>query len=168
MQQIKTYISAKLGHASMLAALQPDGFHINARWIEMADAGRKRMKPISHWQQENFDDIVAAHVFILYVEPSDQLKGSIFEAGYAVAHGKKIWIVGNGDKAGEGWGVDCPIEGSEKMIRLPHKDIPSWGLYRPAIKCIPSLSGAFLNIKTLVNQDRILNAKGDELTRPSF
>ncbi len=97
MQQIKVYISAKLEHAKLLATLNVDGFHINARWIEMADAGRKRMKPVSHWQAENFDDIIAAHVFILYVEPSDQLKGSIFEAGYAVAHGKKVWIAGNGD-----------------------------------------------------------------------
>lgn len=168
MRQIKTYISAKLGYASYLAERQPEGFHINARWIEMADAGRKRMKPISHWQQENFDDITAAHVFILYVEPSDQLKGSIFEAGYAVAHGKKIWIAGNGDKTGEGWGVDCNLDGVANMIKLPHKDIPSWGLYRPSIKCVPSLTAAFTDIKRLIQQDRVLDAGGKELPRPEF
>ena len=42
MQQIKVYISAKLEHAKLLAALNVDGFHINARWIEMADAAYLR------------------------------------------------------------------------------------------------------------------------------
>lgn len=152
MQQIKVYISAKLEHAPKLAALKQDGFHINARWIEMAEAGRQRLKPVSHWQQENFDDIEMADFVILYLEPGDHLKGSLFEIGYAIGRGKKVWIAGDGN------GLD--VVTAEGIVRLPHKDIMPWCWYNQAVRVVPSLNHAFLDIKRTVRPDDRLPATG--------
>lgn len=154
MQQIKVYISGKLEHAARLAALQPDGIHINSRWIEMAEGARKRMKPVTHWQQENFDDIASAHFFIMYVEPSDQLKGSLFEIGYAVGIGKKCWIAGNGQL------VDVVPEGAANSIQLPHKGIIPWGQYRQRIRMASTIDQAFKEIRALVRPAMITGMDG--------
>jgi len=171
MSQIKTYISAKLSHAKMLAALSPDGFHINARWIHMADAGREKLKPVSQWQQENFDVIDLAHVFILYVEPSDDLNGSIFEIGYAVRAGKLCWVAGNAIPDGSGgWHgmVEVTPPGAANSIQVPHKGILSWGLYRQRIKFVPNLEIAFKDIKQVLQPRRNLNTNGEETPRLEF
>lgn len=151
--EIKVYISAKLEHAAKLRDLKVDGFHINSRWIWMADMGRSNQKPVTHWQQENFDDIEAAHYFIMYVEPGDHLKGSIFEIGYAVRADKKCWI------AGDGHGVDVPIKDAGGMfpaeengpdtIRLPHRGSVPWGFYAQQIRVVLSLDEAFKQINAL-------------------
>jgi hypothetical protein len=162
--QIKAYISAKLEHAQKLLAFQPDGFHINSRWIEMAEAGRKRAKPPSHWIQENFDDIRMAHYFVLYVEPSDHLKGSIFEIGHAVGIGKRCWIAGNAvDGRDENWGAVVRQDGVANEIRVPHKDVLPWGLYRQRIRMVRSLEQAFKEIRQYASQERILDSSGAEL-----
>jgi hypothetical protein len=108
--EIKIYIAAKVEHAAKLAALSKDGFHFNARWIHMAALGAESMKPVTHWQQENFDDIEAAHFVIFYVEPGDKLKGALMEIGYAIRAGKHVWIVGDGH------GVEIPIPGEPVMV----------------------------------------------------
>lgn len=162
MQQIKVYISAKLEHAAKLAALKVDGFHINARWIEMADAGRKRLKPVTHWQQENFDDIETAHFFLLYVEPSDDLKGSLFEIGYAVGIGKKCWI------AGDGHGVEVTPEGAANSITVPHKGVLPWGHYRQRIRMAPTIQAAFIDIRRYVRPDTIKEIDGSPTPQPEF
>lgn len=152
MQQIKVYTSAKLEWATKLKAVNQDGFHFNARWLDTADAGRQRLKPASHWQQENFDDICAAHFFLLYIEPGDHLKGALVEIGYALGIGKKCWI------AGDGHGVDVQTESG--MIRMPHKDILPWGLYRQRIRIVPSLGIALSQMRSLVRQDVITEMDG--------
>lgn len=166
MQQIKVYISAKLEHAAKLAALRFDGIHINSRWIEMADAGRKRMKPVTHWQQENFDDIDMAHFVILYLEPGDHLKGSLFEIGYAIRAGKKVWIAGDGHGVEVPWPAEA-IHGDEPR-RIPHKDIEPWCHYRQQIRVVDSLETAILQIKQIVRPDAIKNVDGSTPPAPEF
>lgn len=170
MQQIKVYISAKLHHAAKLAALRVDGFHINARWIEMAESGRKRMKPVTHWQQENFDDITTAHFIILYVEPSDDLKGSLVEIGYALAHGKRVFIVGNAVKTDDGFHglVDVKPAGAANSIQLPHKDVEPWGFYRQQIRFMPNLEVAFSRIRELVRPNLLKNTDGSAIIPQTF
>lgn len=167
MQQIKLYISSKLEHVPKLAALRVDGFHINARWIEMADAGRKRQKPVTHWQQENYDDIVAAHFFMLYVEPADHLKGSLEETGYAIGKGKRVWIAGNGtSKDDEHWGVVVKPEGfvGEGLgLRVPHKDVMPWGLDTQRIRMVSSIEQAMAEMRACAQQSRVLAADGGVL-----
>lgn len=165
MQQIKVYISAKLEHAPKLAALKQDGFHINARWIDLAKVGRERMKPVTHWQQENFDDIAMAHFVIMYLEPGDKLKGSLFEIGYAIGIGKKVWI------AGDGHGVEMALpvqDGEDVTIRLPHRDIEPWARYRQSIRVVPSLDEAFTSIRRLVRPDVLCDLKGNPIPPEQF
>jgi hypothetical protein len=164
--EIKVYIASKLEHADKLAAIRKDGFHINARWIDMAEIHRKKMKPVTHWQQENFDDIEAADYVIFYIEAGDHLKGGIFELGYAVRAGKKIWI------AGDGHGVEVTIpDGATgddvKTMRVPHKDIFPWGHYAQAIHIAPSLDAAFSQIKAEAFPDNKLNSRGVSTVPPS-
>lgn len=155
--EIKVYIAAKLEHAKKLAAIKQDGFHINARWIDMAEVGQQRMKPVTHWQQENFDDIEMAHFFIMYLEPGDKLKGALGETFYAIRAGKKIWI------AGDGYGVDVPVNhpnGQTEVIRLPHRDIVPWCFYRQSIRVCLNVEEAFKQIRALVNPQIIKNLDG--------
>jgi hypothetical protein len=130
------------------------------------------MKPVTHWQQENFDDINAAHFFILYAEPSDQLKGSLFEIGYAVGIGKHCWIAGNGVKgaAGDAWAglVDVTPEGAANSIQVPHKDVLPWGHYRQAIRMAPTLERAFSEIRQIVRPDQMVDANGRPVKAPEF
>lgn len=157
--EIKIYIAAKVEHAVKLAAFRKDGFHINARWIHMAAAGAEDMKPVTHWQQENFDDIVAAHFFIFYVEPGDKLKGALMELGYAIGNNKQIWI------AGDGRGVEIPLytgaPDSEEGLRIPHRDILPWGKYAQAIHIASSLDAALDQIKTFDFPNRRLGHDGN-------
>lgn len=167
--EIKVYISAKLEHAGRLAHLQPDGFHINARWIEMADSGRKRLKPVTHWQQENYDDIVAAHFFVLFCLPSDHLKGSLEETGFAIGNGKRVWIAGNATgKDDENWGVLVKPEGAEHEIRVPHKDVLPWGLDTQRIRMVSCLDQAFQEMRKIALQERVLDASGAALPVMAF
>jgi hypothetical protein len=154
MQQIKVYTSAKLEHAAKLKAVSQDGFHFNARWLDTADAGRQRLKPVTHWQQENFDDIVAAHFFLLYVEPGDHLKGSLVEIGYAIGRGKKCWIAGDGN------GVDVITEATTGHVRLPHRDILPWSMYRQRVRVVPSLTVALAQMRALVRPDVVTEMDG--------
>ena len=162
--EIKVYIASKLEHAHKLAAIRQDGFHINARWIDMAEIGRKRLKPVTHWQQENFDDIEAAHFFILYLEPGDKLKGALFELGYAVRAGKKCWIAGDGN------GVDVPVQdgGPTETIRLPHRDIMPWCGYRQSIRTALSLDQVFKEIRAIVHPEVQFKLTGDPIPPKEF
>lgn len=160
---IKVYITAKLEHAHKLAQLNPDGFHINARWIEMSERGRQRNKPVSHWQQENFDDIIAAHFFLFYAEPGDELKGSIGETFFAMAHNKKVWIAGNASSVNdENWGVGIKPDGAENEIRIPNKAIMPWAMFPQRIRVVSSLKTAFSEMRAYALQERILDAGGLE------
>lgn len=168
MQQIKVYVSAKIEHAPMLAGLHVDGFHINARWIEMAESGRRRLKPVTHWQQENFDDIRAAHFFILYAEPADELKGSIGETFYAIANDKKCWIAGNADKAGDGWGLEVTPDGAANSIRVANRGILPWGHFRQNIRMVSGLAKTFSDIREFVRPNYTKDAAGGLIPAQEF
>lgn len=147
-REIKIAIAAKVEHAAKLAAISKDGFHITSRWIWMAASGQENMKPVTHWQQENFDDIEAADFVILYLEPGDKLKGALIEIGYAVRAGKQVWI------AGDGHGVEIPWRADQDAMthhadgqavegrRLPHRDIEPWAGYAQAFHVAKSLDAA--------------------------
>jgi hypothetical protein len=162
--EIKVYIAAKLDHAPKLAAMRVDGIHINARWIHLAADARKRLTPVTHWQQENFDDIEAAYYFILYCEPGDDLKGAIFEIGHAVRAGKACWIAGNGQD-----GVDYTPDGATEgtSIRIPNKRIMPWGLYRQQIRIVMDIKQAFAEILAM-HGPRTTDVKGTIIYPPKF
>lgn len=154
MHQIKVYIASKVEHAPKLAKIAVDGVHVNSRWIDLAAIGQSRMKPVSHWQQENFDDIASAHAFVFYVEPGDNLKGALVELGYAIGIERSVWI------AGDGHGVDVKVSGFDEPLRLPHRDVVPWGMYRQRIKIVASLDAAFSSIKATFRPERIIDRDG--------
>lgn len=155
MNMLKVYIAAKRRHAAKLVDLDVDGVHVNSRWIELAlvEAGRKRSKPVTHWQQENFDDIASSHFVVFYLEPGDELEGALWETGYAAGLGKKIWI------AGDGHGVEVDVPDGPTM-RLPHRGILPWALYRQQVRIVISLEAAFEAIKREAIPRTILRSDG--------
>lgn len=68
--------------------------------------------------------------------------------------------------ADENWGALVRPEGAANEIRVPHKDVLPWGLYRQRIRMVRSLESAFKEIHQYAAQDRILNADGVELPQP--
>jgi len=184
MAAIKVYTSAKLAHAESLRKLQPDGFHFNARWLWMAEGQRKSLKPVSDWKEENRDDIVAAHFFLLKVDPSDDLSGSIEEVGYAIGKDKRVWIAGNATSASdENWGVEVEVPGMAPRLvsqpgepevyepgklRIPHKQLVPWGFDRRHIRMVPNVTIALKEMRQFVQQSRVLNAAGAELPKFEF
>lgn len=143
-REIKIAIAAKVEHAPKLAAIHKDGFHITSRWIWMAASGQESMKPVTHWQQENFDDIEMADFVILYLEPGDKLKGALIEIGYAVRAGKHVWIAGDGNGVEIPWRADqvAMVDNPDGPRRLPHRDIEPWSGYRQAFHIAKSLDAA--------------------------
>lgn len=162
--EIMVYIAAKIEHAAELAALRVDGIHINSRWIHMAVEARKRLTPVTHYQAENFIDIEAANYFIQYCKPADDLKGGIFETGYAVRAGKYCWMAGNGQD-----GVDyAPPDATEgTVLRIPNKRIMPWGLYRQQIRIVMDIKQAFAEILKMHGPSTTDN-KGTVVYPPKF
>jgi len=157
--EIKVYITSKLRHAEKLSQLRLDGIHINSRWIDTVRMPNARKKPVTHWQQENFDDIAASHFVILYLEAGDELEGQLWEAGYACGLGRKIWVAGDG----HGVEVDIPDQPGATM-RLPHRGILPWALYRPQVRVVLSLETAFTMIKREALPRTTLKADGTPFT----
>ena len=145
MQQIKIYATSKREHGEKILAAVPDGFHCNARWIYMLGSGQR---PVTHWLQENFDDAIASHFVLLYVERDDNLKTSILELGHAIAHNKKIFIAGERD--------------FEEMHGLPHKDLEPWVGFTSHVKVTGSLAQTFAFIKRLAFPQNIVGNDGSK------
>lgn len=161
---IKIAVAAKWRHAPKIAEAfaKAEGFHLNSRWVEraIADPERKRPKPVPHWEAENFDDIATGHAFVLYLEPGDELEGAVWEAGHASGIGKKIWI------AGDGYGVEVEVEPGV-MVRLPHRGIIPWGLYRQQVRIVSSLEAAFTAIQRETIPSTFIRTDGSSFTEKS-
>lgn len=144
-QQIKVYITAKREHAEKILAAVPDGFHCNARWIYMVNSPAR---PVTHWLMENFDDAIASHFVIFYVEAGDRLRTSLVEVGNAIAHGKKIFIAGERD--------------FEDHKGLPHRDLDPWVGYTSQVKISGTLAQTFAFIKRLARPEIITKHDGSK------
>lgn len=123
MEMIKVYIASKVRHADMLLALRgavdSDGIHFNARWVETCNLAVSSTKPVSHWQRENFDDIERAHAVFCYAEAGEHLKGGLVEVGVAIRAGKPIFIIGQ----------TVLTDGVKKT--LYHPDYEPWSRFNP-------------------------------------
>lgn len=93
---VSCYTASKLIHAPKLIALRTEWprIYLTARWIAGANSSVESARPAAHWLVDNADDIIRSDAFLLYAEPEDVLKGAIWEAGIAWAHGKDMWLVG--------------------------------------------------------------------------
>lgn len=142
LQQIKVYITSKREHANKILAAVPDGIHCNARWIYMLESGER---PVTHWLRENFDDAIAAHYVILYVEAGDNLRTSLIEVGNALAWGKKVFIAGE--------------RNFDELKGFPHKNLMPWASFTQQVKITGSLEQTFAHIKGL-NPRKVIGHDG--------
>ncbi len=110
MRQIKIYVASKLRHADAIKAFRQDGFHFCGRWLDTGNLAANAAKPVTHWLEENFDDIRSCDYLLVYGEAGEHLKTAIGEAFYAIAHGKPVFVLGE------------------------HADYAPWCFYSPQIR----------------------------------
>lgn len=134
-RQIKVYTASKIRHAATLLGLRAthDGFHLNARWLDTGNLASNSAKPVSHWLEENFDDIRAADYVLVYAEAGEHLKTALVEVGFALAYGKPVYVVGKTDGA--------VSENPEAMLG-GHPDFAPWCMYSQLIHRMPTLQAA--------------------------
>lgn len=91
------YVSAKRIHAPMLVAIRKDWPRVNftARWPVVANISSEHARPARLWLRDNIDDIARSDHFVAFAEQTDELNGTIFEAGCAAILGKPIFVAGN-------------------------------------------------------------------------
>lgn len=143
LHQIKIYVASKLRHADKIKklVLVADGFHLCSRWIDTGNLAMNSSKPVSHWQEENFDDIKSADYVLLYGEEGEHLKGALVEIGYALAYGKRVWVVCQAGRGGE------------DDVLFSHPDYEPWSHYSQLVRRAPSFEQAFDEIKQLIFKD---------------
>lgn len=90
MRQIKIYTASKLRHADFIKSQRMDGFHFCARWLDYVND----RTPVSHWMDNNFTDIRSSDAVLIYGEEADHLKTALVDAGYAIACGKPVYVIG--------------------------------------------------------------------------
>lgn len=105
---IRVYTTAKVIHATMLKEVRAkyDGIYFTARWPLVANISSENVRPVVYWLNDNFDDISRSDYVIIYAEPHDVLKTSLVEIGWAMAHGKIVYCVGNNAQF-EPWNAMC-------------------------------------------------------------
>lgn len=134
MHQIPVYIASKRRHAEKLKALRPDGLHFISRWLDTGNLASNAAKPASHWQRENYTDIRAAEVVLVYAEKGEHLVNALQEVGYAIAWGKPIYCCGS---------VDPSAGPGESQVYMS-QDYEPWSHSAPGeIFRVPSLEVAF-------------------------
>lgn len=87
------YIASKTKHADKWRKLRADGWNIISTWID--EAGQGQTKNRRDLAQRCIREAASADLFILYVEPGEQLKGALIEAGAALHSGVCVLCVGS-------------------------------------------------------------------------
>lgn len=95
--RVKVAIASKLRHASKFVELrraEQGNVYITSRWPIAAGMGSEALRPTHDWLSDNFADIERCDFLLVYVEDGEHLKGGLIEVGYAVAHGKRVFLAG--------------------------------------------------------------------------
>lgn len=98
---MKIYIASKASHRPRWRAYRDGIYKVNiiSRWIDVSDEHTDKPSdsgfPLDYVQlwQECVDDVKAADVVVVYVEPGEVLKGALIEAGVALGLGKRVVIL---------------------------------------------------------------------------
>lgn len=100
---MKIYFASKLSHAKYFKRIRDewavDGIDINSRWLDQATLELDGPQLSSHdfhifWLVDE-EDVRQADALILYAEPADKLRGALIEAGFAIALGKLVIVIGD-------------------------------------------------------------------------
>ena len=93
----KIYAAGKVWHNTKFQALRDvHGFDLTSRWIDLGKEGEDPIvtfnKPLL-WQM-CLEDVARADAVVLYCEdPEEEQRGSVMEAGHALALGKPVFCI---------------------------------------------------------------------------
>jgi len=88
---MKIYTASKTMHADKWRALRRE-HDVTASWVD--EAGEGQSVDYSELAARCITDIERADFLLLYCEPGESLKGTLIEAGIALAFGKEVRCVG--------------------------------------------------------------------------
>jgi len=90
------YVASKLLHAERIKALRAEWplIYFTARWPVAASISFEQNRPAQHWIKDNLADIARSQFVVVLADEDDELKGAIWEVGYAYAYGITIYLVG--------------------------------------------------------------------------
>lgn len=119
-RRIKLYTASKLKHAPLWRRLSEEWTELDfvARW----PTGHVDNIPDTEyyakvfWQQD-YEDVLASDVVLVFAEGDDKLRGALIEAGLAIAFGNAVIVVGE------------------------HSDYGTWQ-FHPSVHRVPSLAEA--------------------------
>ena len=111
---ISVYIVSKLKHAQTLYDLfqKYPRIRLTASWV-YREVGKAHFpdqgnRPAKQWLRDNKDDILRSDAVLVWAEPLDELKNAIYEAGWAVAHGRPVYVIGT-NRSYSTWQMDQGI-----------------------------------------------------------
>jgi nucleoside 2-deoxyribosyltransferase len=137
--QIRVYIASKLNHAEKFQKLSQtwENIYMTAGWVNYhamvraIPAGAQFGKPAMHWQQDNFDDIIRSHCVLAYVERGEHMKGGLVEIGFALAHGKKVFLCTDADEGQHpdfsAWQMGSSLVSRPRTIQRAIEEIKKFG-----------------------------------------
>lgn len=99
------YIASKTRHAEKIKALEGafPRVYFTARWPRLCHMSSEAVRPVTHWQNDNFSDIARSEVILVYAEDGDELYGALIEVGYAFPFPDKLIYVVGSHKAYSHW-----------------------------------------------------------------
>lgn len=96
-RNVKIYLASKLRHSAMAKSLILDHPYVTwtNRWqffeSEIPDT---QEHAVNFWEND-FDDVDAADVVLVYGVKGDDLRGALVEAGYGIGKGKRVVCCGD-------------------------------------------------------------------------
>lgn len=86
------YVASKTKHADLWKQLRSDGLNIVSTWID--EAGEGATKCFSELAERCINEVAESDLVLMYCVPGELHKGSLFEAGAALALGKAVYCAG--------------------------------------------------------------------------
>lgn len=151
MRPLKIYVTSKRRHAPLLLdrLKSAEAVHVVSRWMHLVGLGKPR--PAPHWMQENFDDIVSADAVVVWAQMDDELRLSIGEVYFALAHGKPIFAVGQHVEN---------VDGTGQPGLAFNRDYADW-MHYPTVRRVESLEQAVVEIKEMLTRSDRLDQLAD-------
>lgn len=93
---MRIYIASKACHRPLWREFREAGHNIISRWIDVPDKYSEDPEGLDFTQlwQWCVEDVISCDALVCHVEPGEVLKGAILEVGVALAHNKRVILLG--------------------------------------------------------------------------
>ena len=94
----RVYVASKLRHAKEIRseALAHENIQFTSGWIYLCEHVSDDSKGMAdNFWAANLKDLRACDILVIFGDPEDKLRGALIEAGYALALGKTVIVVGD-------------------------------------------------------------------------